>query len=294
MKRSLASLLFIAAMLLDQTCLAGSGGTVPAAPVIGVIAVTPVAEHTCVAMYVALDPAQALAGLSWYNNDGSVAFPRVLLAGGGDAPAVLAEATEASLNVVGASSDWSEIDFAEAVTSESGGLYVVFELPAFTEQTALGDGGGPGVGYCAAPSGLPGWLSADGQTWVRLHPDFRLAAVPVLVERSAGMKAMGTTSKAQSMPTAYSTALLAARPNPFNPRTELSFTLQSAGRAQIGIYNVRGELVYRVVDEDFAAGAHTVSWQGGNSHGQNCPSGVYFVRLQADGVVMTQRVTLVR
>lgn len=295
MKRSVIPLLLVAAVLLSGVCLADSGGSGATGTVTGVIAVTPVQDHTCVAMHVPLNGDQALSGLKWYNNDAMTSFPRVLLASGGDSPAALASATEVATSVAGSSSGWSEVTFAEPVTSGSGSLYVIFELPAFHEQTGLGEGGGPGIGYRAGQLGLFGWLSADGQIWVRLHPDVRLAAEPVFVERQSGMMTMSASSKAPDTTTPDSgTALLAARPNPFNPRTQLAFTLRNAGWVQVGIYNVRGALVRRLVDGDFTVGAHSVTWQGDDLRGQACPSGVYFARLQADGVVMTQRLSLVR
>ena len=41
-------------------------------------------------------------------------------------------------------------------------------------------------------------------------------------------------------------------------------------------------------------GAHEVTWQGDDSSGRGMASGVYFARLQASGLAMTQRLMLVR
>lgn len=264
-------------------------------PIAGVIGLTPVREHTCLAAYVPVQDGKALAGVVWYNNDSALAFPRVLVASGdGAGPGLLAEADLAAVSVSGASSGSSELAFAEPVAGNGGGLYVIFEFPAGREQVGVGEGGGPGIGYRSGTVGATGWLSADGVAWTRLHPSFRLAVTPVLVDAQVGMKAMRTVKGPLPAPTVLQTMLQPARPNPFNPQTEVEFTLSNAGAVSLAIYNLRGELVATLVDEHRAAGSHMVVWGGLDSRGQASPSGVYFAQLRADGVVMTQRLALVR
>lgn len=158
----------------------------------------------------------------------------------------------------------------------------------------MGEGGGPGIGYRSGKVGAPGWLSADGAAWTRLHPSFRLAVTPVLIDAQAGMKAVPTVKGPLVAPTVLQTMLHPARPNPFNPQTHVEFTLSRAGAVSLAIYNLRGELVARLVDEHRAAGSHTIEWGGLDSRGRASPSGIYFAQLRADGVVMTQRLALVR
>lgn len=265
------------------------------APVAGVIGLTPVLEHTCLAAYVPVPDGKALAGVVWYNNDGALAFPRVLVASGdGAGPGLLAEADLAAAIVSGTSSGSSELAFAEPVAGNVGGLYVIFEFPAGREQVGVGEGGGPGIGYRSGTVGATGWLSADGVAWTRLHPSFRLAVTPVLVDAQAGMKTMRTAKGPVVAPTVLQTALHPARPNPFNPQTKVEFTLSNAGAVSLAIYSLRGELVATLVDEHRAAGSHTVEWGGLDSRGRTSPSGVYFAQLRADSIVMTQRLALVR
>ncbi len=78
-----------------------------------------------------------------------------------------------------------------------------------------------------------------------------------------------------SLPTVF--ALDQNYPNPFNPSTEISFALPNAGRVSLTIYNVLGQEVERLVDEQMEAGNHTVTWEA-----SNYSSGVYFYRLIAD------------
>jgi hypothetical protein len=293
-KRTLNRSITAALLLLGGICPFSAFGA--GEPVTGVIGLTPVLEHTCLAAYVPVPEGKALAGVVWYNNDGTATFPRVLVASGSDAgPGQLTTASVEATSVVGASSGLSELTFAEPIASGTGGVYVIFEFPVNQEQVGLGEGGGPGVGYRSGTVGTPGWVSADGMAWHRLHPSFRLAVVPTLVDAEAGMKALRTVKEpVVAAATVLQTMLRPASPNPFNPKTKLEFTLGKAGSVSLAVYNLRGELVARLVDEAYAAGAHTVEWAGLDTRGRACPSGIYFAQMKADGVVMTQRLALLR
>ena len=83
-------------------------------------------------------------------------------------------------------------------------------------------------------------------------------------------------------------------PNPFNPRTTVSFTLPTAGPIQVAIYDAKGQMVARLVDESLAAGAHTVDWDGRDAHGASMPSGTYFCRLTTPWGTETRKMGLVR
>ena len=88
--------------------------------------------------------------------------------------------------------------------------------------------------------------------------------------------------------------LAAAAPNPFNPVTELRFTLPVEGQARLGVYAVDGRRVGLLVDGTVAAGEHRRTWRACDAAGRPLPSGVYLARLEAFGSVVTQRLTLVR
>ncbi len=61
--------------------------------------------------------------------------------------------------------------------------------------------------------------------------------------------------------------LLGACPNPFNPRTTVSFTLPEASHAVVAIYDAKGQVVARLVNESLPAGAHAVDWDGRDARG---------------------------
>jgi hypothetical protein len=88
--------------------------------------------------------------------------------------------------------------------------------------------------------------------------------------------------------------LARAVPNPFNPRTRISFSIAEAGRVRLKIYDVSGRLVRILVDETMGAGEHAVIWNGEDRSGSRVSSGVYYYRLESSSFVATERMTLLR
>ena len=81
------------------------------------------------------------------------------------------------------------------------------------------------------------------------------------------------------------TSLGTASPNPFNPRTEISFTLSDPGSARLDVFDVKGQLVRTLVDSRLEAGPHSEIWNGRDAAGLEVGSGVYLYRLDtADGI----------
>jgi hypothetical protein len=85
-----------------------------------------------------------------------------------------------------------------------------------------------------------------------------------------------------------------AYPNPFNPGTTIRYTVTESGRVQVRVYDVQGRPIATLVNEESSVGPHTVRWEGRDSEGVGVSSGVYFVRLEQNGVVRTKRITLLK
>ncbi|MDP8233072.1 MAG: lamin tail domain-containing protein, partial [Candidatus Zophobacter franzmannii] len=73
-------------------------------------------------------------------------------------------------------------------------------------------------------------------------------------------------------------------PNPFNPSTSVAFSLKEDGFVNVSVYNVKGELVSVVFNgmKDATENGF-ITWDGTNTNGENCGSGIYFFRMEADG-----------
>jgi hypothetical protein len=72
------------------------------------------------------------------------------------------------------------------------------------------------------------------------------------------------------------TELIGIYPNPFNPETTISYSLNEDSRVSLFIYNIKGQKVRSLVNGQIQAGYHTVTWNGKNENGENVSSGIYF------------------
>ena len=78
-------------------------------------------------------------------------------------------------------------------------------------------------------------------------------------------------------------------PNPFNPVTTIRYQLPADMHVELRVYNLLGQEVAILVNEQVSAGTHEVSFDG-----SRLSSGVYIYRLQAGGKAITNRMTLVK
>ncbi|HNW24086.1 MAG TPA: M14 family zinc carboxypeptidase [Candidatus Cloacimonas sp.] len=83
-------------------------------------------------------------------------------------------------------------------------------------------------------------------------------------------------------------------PNPFNPETTLSFTLAKSGRAILKIYNLRGQEIKTLVNEDLAKGDYRYVWNGKDYADRTVGNGVYFYSLSAEGKIQTRKMLLLK
>ena len=83
-------------------------------------------------------------------------------------------------------------------------------------------------------------------------------------------------------------------PNPFNPSTTIEFYTASDGQASIEVYNIVGQKVKTILDEQVTSGTISVEWDGSDNSGDGVASGIYFYRLKINDNVNTKKMTLVR
>jgi len=83
-------------------------------------------------------------------------------------------------------------------------------------------------------------------------------------------------------------------PNPFNPRTSITFAVEHAGEIRVDVLDLRGRLVRTLMAGRIAAGRHAVSWDGTDRHGRPQPSATYLCRIQSHSGAKTAKLQLVR
>ncbi len=88
--------------------------------------------------------------------------------------------------------------------------------------------------------------------------------------------------------------LLGNYPNPFNPSTEIVFSLPAASDVKLEVFNLLGQKVRTLVDGRMGAGAHTVSWDSRGSSGCTLASGIYLYRIQIGEFTQTRKMMLVK
>ena len=103
-----------------------------------------------------------------------------------------------------------------------------------------------------------------------------------------------TTPNTPDTPTARTTTLWNARPNPFNPQTTIDFSLASSAAVSIAIYDVKGALVKTLVDETMPAGEHSARWNGVDEQGRSAASGIYFVRMVAGSYSQVRKIVMLK
>jgi hypothetical protein len=83
-------------------------------------------------------------------------------------------------------------------------------------------------------------------------------------------------------------------PNPFRPATVIGYTLPQSGPVRLGIFDVTGRLVRKLVDQGQTAGRHQVLWDGRDMAGQTAASGLYYYRLVTGNIKQTRRMVRLR
>lgn len=123
-----------------------------------------------------------------------------------------------------------------------------------------------------------------------LYMDCDPAPFPILLPFGTfnGCEAMETGMADPVLP--QSLQLEQNYPNPFNPNTTIKFGLQSAKHVSLKVYDLKGELVATLADEQMSAGEHQLDFSAGN-----LSSGIYFYRLTtSNGLSQTKKMTLIK
>jgi hypothetical protein len=118
------------------------------------------------------------------------------------------------------------------------------------------------------------WVGLDGATR-RVYYDHQ------------SFSALDVESPSDALPQEFE--LMQNYPNPFNPTTTIALSIPKASNVALRILDMLGREVATLLNETKAAGRYSITWDG-----SSCASGVYFYRLQAEGLSLTHKMLLVR
>jgi hypothetical protein len=83
-------------------------------------------------------------------------------------------------------------------------------------------------------------------------------------------------------------------PNPFNPSTVITYSIPGNAHVKIGVYNVLGQKVASLFDQEQTAGIHSIAWNALDDHGQKASSGVYLLKMQAGSFSQAKKMMLTK
>lgn len=142
-------------------------------------------------------------------------------------------------------------------------------------------------------------VTASTRMWVTFEAHAR--AYPILIDHDgdgdvdARVFPQGVTTPAPDLPIVTTPRLHQNQPNPFNPRTVITYELPTADPVRLTIYDAKGRLVRHLVDSGAqVAGRHEAVWDGRSDDGVAKSSGVYFCRLEAGDYVQTIKLALLK
>lgn len=83
-------------------------------------------------------------------------------------------------------------------------------------------------------------------------------------------------------------------PNPVRDGMTIAYQLPAAQHVQLFVYDIAGKLVCRMVDGHVDKGSHSAYWDGNDENGQSVASGVYFLKLNVDEGMNTQKILMLK
>jgi hypothetical protein len=143
-----------------------------------------------------------------------------------------------------------------------------------------------------------GGIKVDTGTYRLVYLAFGFEAINNAADRSALMQNalewLVPSGSAVGDETPVALALTRNVPNPFNPMTDIRYSVAQSGHVNLAVYDVAGRRLRTLVDGRLIAGDHHVTWDGKDDAGRALPSGTYFCRVAGEGGSRSLKMSLVR
>ena len=83
-------------------------------------------------------------------------------------------------------------------------------------------------------------------------------------------------------------------PNPFNPTTTIEFSIQYDNNVELSIFNIKGQKVKTLINEELQKGKHTAIWSGFDENNKLVSSGIYLYKIKAGNKESVKRMLLLK
>ena len=172
-------------------------------------------------------------------------------------------------------SDWESVSIDSVYVTEGQDFFISIK---FINET---------YAFCFDNTGVlsgRSYLSGDGVTYDNLlsaYGDANIRAKISTNELTSSIAETGVIPNQFKMFPNY--------PNPFNPRTTFTLSLNSNLNIKIDIYNSKGQHIYNIHNGNLIAGNHSLSWNGSDH-----PSGLYFLKTSSNYGTQTQKLLLLK
>jgi photosystem II stability/assembly factor-like uncharacterized protein len=159
--------------------------------------------------------------------------------------------------------------------------------------------------YCTPNNGIH-YTNDAGQNWMVLNGDYEkrtLDVIPLIEKNKIYIATHGAgVWLGENIPLGIEYCSIPSEitlsqnyPNPFNPETTINFKINSTGKVSMLIYNSRGQLVSKLIDEKkLMRGSHTFVWNGKDFSGREASSDVYIIELRVGDNSVSKRMLMVK
>jgi hypothetical protein len=127
----------------------------------------------------------------------------------------------------------------------------------------------------------------DEYVFVNYHTNFGIMSNDAYVWIIEAQSQTGVEDEMNISPNGY--FLKQNFPNPFNPSTKIQYSINIKQFVSLKVYDVLGNEVASLVNEEKAAGAHDIIFNA-----ENLPSGVYFYKIKTENFVEARKMLLIR
>lgn len=83
-------------------------------------------------------------------------------------------------------------------------------------------------------------------------------------------------------------------PNPFNPDITISFTIPKLQNVRVDIYNLKGQKVVSLCNEEFSNGTHKITWNGKDANDKLVASGLYMYKIKTNNNTVSNKILLLK